>query len=181
MAMVDIIKVIDAAEKVEDVFKPKFNPKCFDIDNDSLTREIEGPVYGKRFARYLLLKLDYFYADHGTPMNVERLSVEHILPQKPAKNSNWTEDFTEAERAEWTDKIGNLVLITGGKNARLGRLDYSEKREKYFKDRITTCPRALHVFNKGLYEKWTPEELKKNHENALTELKENYQLAHAKV
>jgi hypothetical protein len=25
------------------------------------------------------LKLDYFYSDHGIPMNVENLSVEHIL------------------------------------------------------------------------------------------------------
>jgi hypothetical protein len=180
MAMVDIIKVVDAAEDVEDVFKPKFYPKCFDIDKDSLTREIEGPVYGKRFARYLLLKLDYFYADHGTPMNVERLSVEHIMPQKPANNSNWMKDFTEEQRAEWTDKIGNLVLITGGKNARLGRLDYPDKVKKYFKDRINTCPHALYVFNKSLYEKWTPEELKKNQENVLEELNKNYQIVQAR-
>ena len=146
MAIVDIIKVIDAAEDVEDVFRSKLYPKCFDIDKDSLTREIEGSVYGKRFARYLLLKLDYFYADHGTPMNVERLSVEHIMPQTPAEDSSWVEDFSPEERAEWTHKIGNLVLITGNKNPRLGRLDYPVKVEKYFKDRIGTIPQALHVF-----------------------------------
>ena len=38
MAMIEIIKVIDAAENVEDVFNPKINPECFDIDKDSLIR-----------------------------------------------------------------------------------------------------------------------------------------------
>ena len=179
MAMVEIIKVIDAAKNVEDVFNPQFNSKCFDIDKESLIREIEGPVYGNRFARYLLLKLDYFYADQYQPMHVEKLSVEHILPQNPAKNSNWVNDFSEEQRAGWTHKIGNLVLITGRKNEILGRLDYPEKVETYFKDRINISPNALHVFFKE-YKKWTPEELKKNHRNVLAKVYENYGIVEGK-
>ena len=179
IAMIDIIKVIDAAENVEDVFKPKINPKCFDIDKDSFIREIEGPVYGNRFARYLLLKLDYFYADHSAPMNVEKLSVEHILPQNPAEDSSWVKDFSPEERVEWTHKIGNLVLITGSKDSSLGRLDYPEKVEKYFKDRICISPHALHVFFRE-YKKWTPEELKENHRNVLAKVYYHYDIVEGK-
>ncbi len=180
MAMIEIIKVIDAAKNVEDVL----GSDCFDIDKDkeSLIREIEGPVYGNRFARYLLLKLDYFYADHHQPMHVDKLSVEHILPQNPAEDSNWVKEglgFTPEERAEWTHKIGNLVLITGSKDSSLGRLDYPEKVEKYFKDRICVSPNALHVFFKE-YKKWTPEELKKNHRNVLAMVYEHYSIVEGK-
>lgn len=176
MAMVEIIKVIDAANNVEDVL----GSDCFNIDKDkdSFIREIEDPVYGKNFARYLLLKLDYFYADHYEPMHVEKLSVEHILPQNPAKKSNWMNDFSEEQRAGWTHKIGNLVLMTGSKDAILGRLDYPEKVEKYFKDRITARQHALHVFHN--YKKWTPEELKKNHDNVLAMVYENYGIVEGK-
>ena len=178
MAMIKIIKVIDAVDNVEDVFNPKFNSDCFEINKESLIPEIKGPVYGNRFARYLLLKLDYFYADHDTPMNVKKLSVEHILPQNPAEDSSWVEDFSPEERAEWTHKIGNLVLITGNKNPRLGRLDYPVKVEKYFKDRIGTIPQALHVFFNC--RKWTPEELKMNHRNVLAKFYEHYGIVEGK-
>ena len=167
MAMIKIIEAIDSAKNVEDVL----DSDCFDINKDSFIREIEGPVYGKRFARYLLLKLDYFCADHTQPMHVEKLSVEHILPQNPAEGSNWMNDFKE-QRAEWTHKIGNLVLVTGSKDSRLGRLEYPEKKEKYFSDHITNSPRALHVYHK--YDKWTPKELKENQEIVLGAVRKHY-------
>jgi uncharacterized protein with ParB-like and HNH nuclease domain len=168
MGMIEIIKVINAANNVDDVFRSK----CFEIkDKDSFIREIRGPVYGRSFARYLLLKLDYFWADHGNPMPVE-LSVEHILPQNPADSSDWVKKFSPEERDEWTHKIGNLVLITGNKDTELGRLDYPMKKIKYFKERITTCPHALHVYD--LYKEWTPKEVKENHQEALEKLCEHY-------
>jgi len=164
MAMIEIIKVINAANNVDDVL----TSKCFDIkDKESFIREIRGPVYGRSFARYLLLKLDYFWADHGHPMPVE-LSVEHILPQNPAEKSNWVTDFSTEERDEWTHKIGNLVLITGNKDSELGRLDYPIKVKRYFEKRINTMPRAVHAF-KDITE-WTPKELKEIHQEALEEL-----------
>ena len=177
MAMIDIIKVIEAAKNVEDVS----NSKCFDIDADSFIDEIKGPAYGKRFARYLLLKLDLFYSDHGIPMNVENLSVEHILPQTPANGSDWMKKFSQEERDEWTHKVGNLVLITGSKNQELGRLDYREKVEKYFNERIDTVPLTLHVLNKYKYGNWTPKELEENHRALLEKVCKCYGIDQAKL
>ena len=167
MKMIEIIKVIDAANNAEDVL----NSKCFDIDKESFIREIEGQVYGERFAHYLLLKLDYLYGDNHIPMNVKRLSVEHILPQNPAEDSSWVKDFSTEERAEWTHKIGNLVLITGHKNPELGRSDFIQKKEIYFKKNINTCPNSLRVLKNDL---WTPKELENNHQIVLNEIYEYY-------
>lgn len=171
-AMNRVIKVIDDASSVDDVF----NSGCFDIDADPFCRIIESLVYGRRFTRYVLLKLDFlFNNNHDLPMHFETLSVEHVLPQNPADNSQWARDFSPEERAEWTDKLGNLVLITRRKNASQGRLDYQEKKKRYFDKCIDTCPNSLRVLHQ--YEKWTPEELKLNHEIVLNKLREHYGIA----
>ena len=107
-AMNGIIKEIDLANTENDVF---FSGR-FNIDRDSFLRVLDGPVYGKRFARYLLLKLDYYFQNHDHKMHFETLSVEHILPQEPAEDSQWVKEFTTEQRDEWTHKLGNLVLIT---------------------------------------------------------------------
>lgn len=167
-AMNRVIKVIDDASSVNDVF----NSGCFDIDADSFCRVVEGPIYGRRFARYVLLKLDYFFHDHALRMHFETLSVEHILPQNPDSKSQWVKDFSDNERAEWTDRLGNLVLITRRKNSSQGRLDYKEKKKRYFDKCIDTCPNSLRVLRQ--YEKWTPAELKQNHETVLKRLQDHY-------
>ena len=163
-AMNRVIKVIDDATIVDDVF----HAGCFDIDKISFSRVVEGPVYGRLFARYVLLKLDYFFQDHAQRMHFEKLSVEHILPQNPDNASQWMKDFSEDERAEWTDKLGNLVLITRNKNSSQGRLDYQHKKKRYF----DTCPNSLRVLRQ--YDKWTPAELEKNHETVLKKLRAHY-------
>lgn len=145
---------------------------CFQIDTNSFNRCINEAIYGKRFTRYLLLKLDYIYHDHSHKMSLETLSIEHILPQTPAENSQWLLDFTEEERREWTDRIGNLVLISTRKNTSQGRLDYREKKDKYFKIRINSCPNSLRVFNN--YNQWKMSDLRKNDNEVLSEIKKCY-------
>lgn len=170
-AMNKIIRIIENSKKPDEVFQSG----CFDIDVDSFMRVIQGPVYGKRFARYLLLKLDYLYQSHDHRMHFETLSVEHILPQNPAKNSQWTKDFTSEEREEWTDKLGNLVIITRRKNSSLGHLDYKEKKMRYFDKAIDTCPNSLHVLT--THSKWTLNELKNNHQNAVGKICKHYNIS----
>ena len=167
-AMNDIIKKIDFANTEDDVF----DSGCFDTDKDSFLRVLDGPVYGKRFARYLLLKLDYYYQNHDQKMHFETLSVEHILPQNPAENSQWVKEFNTELRDEWTHKLGNLVLITRRKNTSQGRLDFTEKVKKYFEKNIDTCPNSLRVLTK--YDEWTLAELKENHSTILSKIQEQY-------
>jgi hypothetical protein len=166
-AMNKIIQAIDDAKTEDDVFVSK----VFDIDEASLARMLDGVVYGRQFVRYLLLKLDYLYQNHDQRMHFETLSVEHVLPRNPSAGSQWVKDFSEEERNEWTDKLGNLVLITRRKNSSQGRLDYSEKRKRYFVKNIDTCPNSLRVLQSG---KWTPTELKANHQTVLKKLGEHY-------
>jgi uncharacterized protein with ParB-like and HNH nuclease domain len=167
--MNQVIKVIESAAGFENVLKDP----CFKVDADGFTRAVEASVYGRKFTRYLLIKLDYFYQDHAHRMVFESLSVGHVLPQNPADGSQWKKDFTDEQRKEWTDRLGNLVLISTTKNSSQGRSDYAEKKSKYFAKKIDTCPNSLRVLQNT---QWTPAELKGNHHTLLTKIREHYDI-----
>ena len=98
----------------------------------------------------------------------KEVSVEHILPQKPEANSKWTEDFSENDRDSWTDRLGNLVLISGPKNSSQGRLDYVDKKKKYFQRNVETFPNSIRVLQNN--DVWTLNELSGNHKDVLEKL-----------
>jgi hypothetical protein len=165
--MNQVIRVIEAAKDPHSVL----SNDCFGTDSKSLIANVNGAVYGRRFTRYLLLKLDYIYNDHAHRMAFETLSVEHILPQNPESASRWCHDFTDKEREIWTHRLGNLVLITRTKNASQGRLDYQEKTARYFKGSINTCPNSLRVLQNKV---WTPTQLQANHEIVIRDIGKRY-------
>ena len=164
-----IIRSIEAAKVPDEVLHTVRN---FDFDQNTFYQTVETAVYGRRFTRYLLLKLDYLYADHSSLMSISSLSVEHVLPRTPDSNSQWCRDFTEEQRQDLCDRLGNLVLITKRKNTSLGNLDYLDKKKRYFESRISTCPNSLRLLNQ--YETWGPDELQENHNMVLEKLRLHY-------
>ena len=165
--MSEVIRVVESAKNPQEVL----SNTCFAFDTKTLVANLNGAVYGRRFTRYLLLKLDYIYHDHAHRMAFETLSVEHILPQNPISDGRWCRDFTDEEREMWTHRLGNLVLITRTKNASQGRLDYKEKKAKYFAGSINTCSNSLRVLQNKV---WTPAELEENHEVVIRDLGKRY-------
>jgi len=100
------------------------------------------------------------------------MSVEHLLPRNPKDNSQWKKDFTDIEREIWTNKLGNLVMISRRKNSSQGRLDYDNKRTKYFKNNIEIFPNSIRIWQN--YPTWTPTDLENNHKKVLTDLRNYY-------
>ena len=149
----------------------------FNIDVDEFKRVMELDLYGKRYAKYILLKLDLLYLSSSTKFNPpSTISIEHILPQNPPDNpqnqSQWRIDFTDQEREEWIDKLGNLILLSRKKNTSQGNKDYTLKKEKYFKKNVEVFPNSVRVFNQ--YNVWTPAELKANHDEVMKKLLAEY-------
>ena len=143
--------------------------KTFTINKSDFERVINGDIYGRSFAKYLLLKLDLIYRGSSTPMIPQAIaSIEHILPRNPSADSQWVKDFSAAEREEWTNKLGNLVLISRRKNTSQGNRDYVEKKEKYFEKNIEMFPTSLRIYQN--YPEWKLSDLKKNHSDVVTEL-----------
>lgn len=167
--MNDLIKVIEKAKSVDDVT----NSQELTFDVESFMDAISGKVYGRRFARYILLKLDYHHA-RLEDLNIKNLSVEHILPQNPKDDSQWVQDFDEQAREELTHVIGNLVLISRRKNSSQGRKDYKKKKTDYFNANIGSHPLSLHVLNS--HDEWKPSNLTANQKECVKVINYLYDL-----
>lgn len=168
-----ILKGIESENTPDDLFRTEL----FNFDKTDFLKNLTGKVYGRQFVRNLLLKLDFLHNDNKVHKwgAFGKITVEHILPQHPTDTSQWVIDFSEKEREELTNKIGNLILLGRGKNASQGRLDYSLKHQKYFAGNINTFPNSLRVFNKYTSQ-WTKKELGENQTYMCDKLKAYYNI-----
>jgi len=164
-----IIQVIDDSKKVEDVLMS--NTLALSIKE--LSNVLSGNIYGRRAARYVLLKLDLLYHGHTTkPDTPEMISIEHILPQTPPLLSQWRKDFSDDQRMELTDKLGNLVLISRRKNSAQSNKDYKDKKEKYFKSNVELFSNSVRIYNQ--YLTWNFNDLNKNQTEVLAKIKQGF-------
>lgn len=153
-----IIQRIDDSATFTEVLKHT----SLQVNDKELTSILDGPIYGRRAAKYVMLKLDLLYHGNTTKFEIpETVSIEHILPQTPPIGSQWRLDFTDEERAECTHKLGNLVLISRRKNSAQNNRDYVDKKERYFKSNIELFSNSIRIYQD--YPTWKLEDVKKNH------------------
>lgn len=178
--MNDVLKKIEQAQTPADVFKAKsgdeldalLNPGVFDYDKQALMGILAGDIYGRRFAKYVLLRLEYLFFNHSSVLNLpDALSVEHIFPQNPAATSKWMSDFTNAERAQWLHKLGNLMMLSRRKNTSLGNLDFVAKKARYFANSVETLPNSARVL---ILPEFSLASVQSRHDELLAKLRASY-------
>jgi hypothetical protein len=166
--MNDVLKAIEQAETVNDVL----TAPVFNFHQVQLSTLLDGAIYGRRFARYVLLRLEYLYFNHSSVLNLpDDLSVEHILPQNPKLTSRWVQDFTIAEQEQWLHRLGNLMLLSRRKNTSLGNLDFADKKVRYFQDNVETLPNSARVL---ALQSFDSPALQLRHDDLLARLKNSY-------
>ena len=143
------------------------------IDQTELALELDKKIYGRRAAKYLMLKLDCILHGHTTKLDFpSTISIEHILPQTPKVGSQWLQDFTEEERDYAKDRLGNLVLLSRRKNSSQNNRDYADKKQKYFQGNIELFSNSIRIFQQ--YATWTVTDFSKNHAYVKTKLLEYF-------
>lgn len=128
-----------------------------DLERKETLDGLAGEVYKTAPVRkYVLLRLDEDAAGQaGVTYDHKVVTVEHVLPQSPEATSDWVELFSDDERRYWVHRLANLVLLNRSKNAQAGRLDFVEKKDKYFRSKQGTVAFALTT--QVVSEKaWTP-------------------------
>lgn len=164
-----VIKAIEATDTSDKLL----SSLTFDIKLSDLEPILRADIYKKRYSKYLMLKLDLLYHGNSTQFQIPpTVSIEHILPQNPPPNSQWRKDFSDAEREDWTDKLGNLILISRRKNSSLSNRDFVEKKKRYFANNIELFSNSVRVLNS--YDTWTFADLKQNHADVVKKLLEAY-------
>lgn len=111
-------------------------------------------VYGANFCKYALLRLELVTTEHDVPKLFSARSIEHVFPQKPKADSKWLEWSAGRNIEEFANQIGNLVLLSKGRNSSASNLEFEEKKKKYLKPRVSDYPRSNQVMG---YDKWSPE------------------------
>jgi Protein of unknown function DUF262/Protein of unknown function (DUF1524) len=174
-AMNSILKEMDALKRTSKPVTVQIaallNSSLFEFDTQTFFRQLsENDVYGRRYARYVLYKIDMLLGGVHTRLQPpQNISVEHILPQNPESGSQWCLDFSDTARDDWTDKLGNLVLISRSKNSSQGRFEYKKKVDRYFKSNIETFPNSLRALRSP---SWTPTDLEAHHMESLKVLRD---------
>jgi hypothetical protein len=101
-------------------------------------------------AKLVLLRLNEALAGGPQDLPIDDLTVEHLLPRKPAPTSRWREWYPDpAERGQCTESLGNLVIMTRAQNDKAGNQDFARKQEVLFKAGATGLPLPINDFVRG--------------------------------
>ena len=163
-----IIKLVEDANSSDEVIQKMELPKGSETEARFVSKLDDSQlysVYGGKLAKYLLLRIDKeFWELENFPGYPGIVTVEHILPRNPPKDSQWVNKFTEEERTEWTNKLGNLVLLSGRKNSRAQNYDFEKKKTIYFGQKGTAFRITQQLQN---ISEWNLHALRRRHEELL--------------
>lgn len=101
--------------------------------------------YGAGYAKYFLLRLELLASEHDAPVDYSAKSIEHILPQKPRQESDWLNWNKLDEIEDYVNSIGNLVLLSKGKNSSAKNFNFDIKKDKYLSPRVSNYPRSVEI------------------------------------
>lgn len=134
--------------------------------------QLDGPLYLETRTRsYVLLRLDEALSAGGARYDHQLITVEHVLPQAPAKASTWKAWFSDAERDYWVHRLANLVLLPRRRNSAAQNYDFDRKKDKYFSDEHGTSPFAI-TTQVLKNETWSPDVLEQRQARLLSKLRD---------
>ena len=143
-------------------------------EKGEILRVLDGPIYSlPRVPRSLLLRLDSLLAGAGARYDYPTISIEHVLPQSPSPNSKWVMRFPdEEERARWTHRLGNLVLLSRRKNSQAQNYDFERKKSEYFQQGdVTPFTLTTEVVQES---EWNPQVLEQRQKRLIDRLKSEW-------
>jgi uncharacterized protein with ParB-like and HNH nuclease domain len=148
----DFTSILSAIEKAKD---PDVAIGAIKVDLQRIEQHLATEdVYKKPFEKYVLLRLELAVAELKAIREFTAKTTEHVFPQTPLPGGDWDKAATEEERKKFVNKLGNLVLLSQGKNSSASNREFVEKKKTYLSPRVSDFPRSNQVLG---YEKWTRE------------------------
>jgi len=139
---------------------------------------LSGPLYethSPRALALLLLRLDHLMSDGSASYQHEVVSVEHVMPQQPAPNSQWATWVPDkAVHQLWVHRLGNLALLSRKKNSSASNRDFNWKKSAYFSKGGTS---AFALTTQVLqHTDWTAEVMQQRQDVLLAKLETHWRL-----
>ena len=137
---------------------PLRNIELTEWEKQQFLNALNGEIYLMPSLRrnYIIQRLDSFKTDGGAKYDTKVFTIEHVLPQNPASDSEWMRLWPDSEqRTYWLNRIANLVPLTRNRNSSAQNYDFSLKKVKYFKTNgVSVYNLTTEVNSTDL---WTPE------------------------
>ncbi len=110
----------------------------------NVLRLLAGNIYEmtpKPKRTMILLRLDDLLSSHEASYQVERITVEHVLPQTPPADSEWIKWWPDAaDRDRVVHTLGNLALLNRSQNSAAKNWDFEKKKKGYFDGKTGASP-----------------------------------------
>lgn len=131
--------------------------------------------------RQILLRLNDFLADDASaPAAPDELTVEHLLPQNPSRDSEWFAWFSKPdEREACIHSLGNLVLVPRELNNRARNLDLRRKLALFNGQESDAVPAITRQL--GALEEWRPHQVREREAALIDLLAANWRLRMART
>lgn len=146
-----------AIERDQDLAEKSSPLQLTPLEQHQTYAALQGPLYETHSPRALaiiLLRLDHLMSDGSAIYQHDTVSVEHVMPQQPAPNSQWLGWVPETQvHQNWVHRLGNLALLSRRKNSAASNFDFEKKKKVYF-TRGGVCPFVL-TTQVLQYDTWT--------------------------
>jgi hypothetical protein len=139
---------------------------------------LNGSLYETHSSRalaVLLLRLDRLMSDFSASYQHNVVSVEHVMPQQPAPNSQWLSWVPDAQiHQRWVHRLGNLALLSRNKNSAASNYEFERKKTAYFtKGGVCSFALTTQVLQHSI---WTEEVIQNRQEEMLKTLEAHWRL-----
>lgn len=139
---------------------------------------LSGPLYETHSSRalaLLLLRLDHLLSDGSAQYQHDVVSVEHVMPQQPAPNSQWLSWVPEQSTHRlWVHRLGNLALLSRRKNSSASNRDFAWKKSSYFtKGGVSAFALTTQVLQ---HDEWTESVMQQRQDVMLSKLEAHWRL-----
>lgn len=115
-------------------------------DKDKIEAALKSNnFYNLGMAKFALLRLELLASEMDQVRPLSAKSIEHVLPQKPKAGSDWLTWNVDVDVPKYVHAIGNLVLLSKGKNSSASNKNFADKKETYLKPRFVDFPRSAGV------------------------------------
>lgn len=143
----DFVAILASIEKAKN---PNDAIDLVAIDINAIKNKlVNEDVYGKQYEKYVLLRLELAAAELDQITTFAARTTEHVFPQNPTAGGAWDTQATPEERRKFVNKLGNLVLLSKGKNSSAGNKEFDAKKASYLAPRVTGFPRSSQVLGYG--------------------------------
>jgi len=170
----ELLKAIDDRK---DLYVPNSPLQLTSRECHEVLRMLNGDMYLiHHVCRYVLLRLDAKLSEGTATYDYQTISIEHVLPQRPAPDSKWAKSFPSKEvREKYVHRLGNLVLLSRGKNIRAENIDFDLKKRQYFTTDGGISPFVL-TSQVLQHREWTPAIIEKRQNELIGALKQLWRL-----